>query len=167
MSSDLSLELANVHAAVTRWFTDETHQGFFATDARFRIVTWNRWMEIHSGHTASEIVGHSLFDIYHDAVARGIKECYESALAGRVTVVSHLLHRYILPFKPTNADLTLAEMPQSGHIGPLSHDGTVIGTITSLERSGPSTCRPSPCSTPITWNDKFSMRMYLPSGSCL
>ena len=30
MSSDLSLELANVHAAVTRWFTDETHQGFFA-----------------------------------------------------------------------------------------------------------------------------------------
>ena len=133
MPPELSLEPTNVQAAVTRWFTDETHQGFFATDTQFRIVAWNRWMEIHSGHSASEIVGRSLFDIYRDAIARGIKECYDSAIAGRVTVISHGLHRYILPFKPTNADLTLAEMPQSGHIGPLSHDDSVIGTITIIE----------------------------------
>jgi len=133
MSSELSLELTNVQAAVTQWFTDETHQGFFATDTQFRIVAWNRWMEIHSGHPASEIVGRSLLDVYRDAMARGIKECYDNAIAGRVTIISHGLHRYILPLKPTHSDLTLAEMPQSGHIGPLSHDGSVIGTITIIE----------------------------------
>jgi PAS domain S-box-containing protein len=127
------IDLARLQSAVTRWFTDETRQGFVATDVEFRIVVWNRWMEIHSGHPAAEIIGQSIFDIYPDAVDRGIREYYENAVAGRVTVVSHGLHRYILPVPSTNAALGVKEMPQSGHIGPLLDGDTVIGTVTILE----------------------------------
>jgi signal transduction histidine kinase/ActR/RegA family two-component response regulator len=133
MSPDLMMEIAKLQSAVTRWFTDETRQGFVATDVEFRIVVWNRWMEIHSGHAAEEIIGRSIFDVYPDAVDRGIKEYYENAVAGRVTVVSHGLHRYILPMPSTNAALGFAEMPQSGHIGPLLDGDTVIGTVTIFE----------------------------------
>ena len=133
MSPDLTMDLAKVESAVTRWFTDETRQGFVATDVEFRIVVWNRWMEIHSGHPAAEVVGRSIFDVYPDAVGRGIKEYYEAAVAGRVTVVSHALHRYIVPMPSTNVALGFKEMPQSGHIGPLLDGETVIGTVTILE----------------------------------
>jgi len=128
-----SLVLPQLQAAVTRWFTDETRQGFFVTDAQFRIAVWNRWMELHSGLSASEGMGRSLFALYTGAAGRGMKEYYEYALAGHVTVISHALHGYILPMRPTHPELEFTEMPQSGHIGPLSHDGMVIGTVTIVE----------------------------------
>jgi signal transduction histidine kinase/CheY-like chemotaxis protein len=133
MSAETSLDLSKVQAAVTRWVGDETRQGFFVTDTQLRVIVWNRWMELHSGHPAADMMGRSLFDVYKDAVARGIKEYYEQALAGHVTVISHALHRYILPMRPTHPDLAFNEMPQSGHIGPLSHGGAVIGTVTIVE----------------------------------
>jgi signal transduction histidine kinase/CheY-like chemotaxis protein len=133
MSAETSLDLSKVQAAVTRWVGDETRQGFFVTDTQLRVIVWNRWMELHSGHPAAGMMGRSLFDVYKDAVARGIKEYYEQALAGHVTVISHALHRYILPMRPTHPDLAFNEMPQSGHIGPLSHGGAVIGTVTIVE----------------------------------
>src|SRR5512138_739074 len=133
MSTELSLDLSKVQAAVTRWFADETRQGLFVTDTNFKVLVWNRWMDLHSGHTASEVIGCSLFELYKDALERGIKEYYELALQGHVTVISHALHRYVLPMRPTHAELPFTRMPQSGHIGPLSHDGHVIGTVTIVE----------------------------------
>ena len=133
MSAETSLDISKVQAAVTRWFSDETRQGFFVTDTQLRVIVWNRWMELHSGHSAAEMIGRSLFDVYKDAVARGIKEYYEQAVAGHVTVISHALHRYILPMRPTHPELAFNEMPQSGHIGPLSHAGVVVGTVTIVE----------------------------------
>lgn len=133
MGSELSLDLSRVQAALSRWFTSETRQGLFATDSQLRVIVWNRWMEIHSGHAASAVVGRALFDIYPDGLSRGVNEYYENALAGRVTVLSHGLHRYLVPMPPTNADLPFTAMPQSGHVGPLSDEGLVIGTVTILE----------------------------------
>ena len=133
MSPVLPLEHSKIHAALSRWFTEETHQGFFATDLELRVVVWNRWMEIHSGHSASEVVGRPLFGLFHDAMSRGVREYYENALAGHVTVISHGLHRFLLSMPPSNPDLPYKEMPQSGHIGPLSDGRSIIGTVTILE----------------------------------
>jgi signal transduction histidine kinase/ActR/RegA family two-component response regulator len=116
-----------------RWFTEQARQGFFATDQQYRVLVWNRWMEIHSGIAAADIVGRSIFEIYPDAVQRGICDYYTSALTGQVTIVSHGLHRHVLPFRPTNPDLHFDVMPQSGQIGPLIHDDAIIGTVTVLE----------------------------------
>jgi signal transduction histidine kinase/CheY-like chemotaxis protein len=133
MSANLSLELHRVHAAVSRWMIQDTRQGFFATDAQFRIVVWNRWMEIHSEYSAAEVHGRNVFELYPEAVSRGIQEYYANALAGHVTVISHGLHRHLLALAPTNENLSFAQMPQSGQIGPLLDDGVVVGTATLLE----------------------------------
>lgn len=133
MAPDLSLDLARLQAALMRRTTDETHQGIFATDMRFRVVLWNRWMEIHSRRSAHQVIGQSVFDLYPTLAERGTDECYAAALEGRVTMVSHGLHRFVLPFAPTNPDVGLTEMPQSGRIGPLLDGEEVIGTITIIE----------------------------------
>ena len=133
MGVDTSFELAKLHASVVHWVTEDTHQGCFVTDVQLRVVLWNRWMELHSGRSASEVLGRSLLDLYPEVSDREIKEYYQSALEGRVTILSHALHRYIIALPPTNSDLGFAHMPQSGRIGPLDDAGVLVGTVTIVE----------------------------------
>jgi len=131
--SESLVDVASVQAALSRWFAGDARQGLFATDTQFRIVIWNRWMEIHSGQLASAVIGRSLFDVCPDTVERGVKDYYQSALDGRVTVISHGLHRFLLSLPPTSGDFAFEQMPQSGHIAPLVDGDRVVGTVTVLE----------------------------------
>ena len=133
MDVDISFDLSKLHASVVRCVSEDTHQGFFVTDTQLRIVLWNRWMEIHSGRAAVEVLGRSLLELYPDVGEREIKEYYQSALEGRVTVLSHALHRFLLALPPSNPDAGFAHMPQSGRIDPLVDAGVLVGTVTIIE----------------------------------
>jgi signal transduction histidine kinase/ActR/RegA family two-component response regulator len=133
MGVETSFDLVKLNASVVRCVTEDTHQGFFVTDVQLRIVLWNRWMEIHSGRSASEVLGRSLLELYPDVGERDIKEYYQSALEGSVTILSHALHRYVLALPPTNIDAGFVHMPQSGRIGPLIDSGVLVGTVTTIE----------------------------------
>jgi signal transduction histidine kinase/CheY-like chemotaxis protein len=133
MAQNVSLESGRVDAALAHWLSHESQRGVFVTDAQFRLVVWNQWMEIHSGRLSSDVIGRVLFDLYPEAATRGIREHYEGAVEGSVTILSHAFHRFLLALPPTNTELGAAEMPQSAHIGPLSIDGTVIGTVTVID----------------------------------
>ncbi len=128
-----SMNAGRIPNALVRWFSELTHQGMFATDRDMRVIVWNRWMEVHAARPASEVVGRSLFELFPDAVARGIDHYYQAALAGQISVISYGLHRHVLRLPATNPDLGFSEMPQSGRIGPLSDDESVIGTVTTIE----------------------------------
>ena len=133
MGVETSPDLARLHASVVRCVTEDTHQGFFVTDLQLRVVLWNRWMEIHSGRSASDVLGQSLLDLYPEVGEREIKDYYQSALEGRITILSHGLHRFLLALPPTNAEAGIAHMPQSGRIGPLTDGGVLVGTVTTIE----------------------------------
>jgi signal transduction histidine kinase/CheY-like chemotaxis protein len=133
MAANLSLDSARLEAALAHWLSHETQRGVFVTDPQFRLLVWNQWMEVHSGRLSSDVIGTSLFDLYPEAATRGIRENYEGALEGAVTVLSHAFHRYLLALPPTNVALGAAEMPQSAHIGPLILDNAVLGTVTVID----------------------------------
>jgi len=121
-------------AATARWLSELTRAGVFATDADLKVVVWNRWMEIHSRHRASDVIGKSLLDTFPELATRELDRRYHAALAhGRVSVLSHGLHGYVLALAPTHPDLGLAQMPQSGHIAPLMDGDAIVGTITTIE----------------------------------
>jgi signal transduction histidine kinase/ActR/RegA family two-component response regulator len=105
----------------------------FATDRDLRVIVWNRWMEVHTHRSASEAVGRLLTELYPDLAARGVDQYYRDALAGRISVISYGLHKYVLNLPATTRELGFSEMPQSGRIGPLSDGESVIGTVTTLE----------------------------------
>lgn len=133
MGADPSMPAARLASSLVRWFSELTYQGMFATDCELRVIVWNRWMELHSGRPAREAVGRPLTDLCPDLAVRGLDQYYEDALAGRISVISHGLHGYVVRMPPANPELGFSEMPQGGRIGPLFDDDTVIGTVTTIE----------------------------------
>jgi signal transduction histidine kinase/ActR/RegA family two-component response regulator len=123
-----------LHAALSDWLVELTYEGIFATDGDLRVISWNRWMEIHTKMPASAVVGQPLLTLFPDFDARGLAGRYQEALDnGRVSVLSHGLHRYVIAMRPTNPDVDLAEMPQFGRISPLRDGDEIIGTVTTIQ----------------------------------
>ncbi len=125
---------AHVQAALSRWFTELTTAGIVVTDEALRVTAWNRWMELHTRRSAADVLDRPLFELFPDLVSRGLDARYAEALRdGRVSMLSHGLHGYVVALPATHPDLGLFEMPQSGRIAPLRDGDAVIGTITVIE----------------------------------
>jgi len=60
MTSDLK-DTELLHFAANR-----IEVGILAIDRSMRVVVWNRFLEAHSGKSATEVVGLSLFDAFPD-----------------------------------------------------------------------------------------------------
>jgi PAS domain S-box-containing protein len=115
--------------ATLRWFRDHAAHGIFVTDAALRVQSWNEWLVEATGITAGEVMGQPLFDVFPSFVERGFDQYFAEALNGHVKILSHSLHRFILPVDRVSGQ----PMPQSGRIAPLMADGLVVGTITLVE----------------------------------
>jgi PAS domain S-box-containing protein len=119
-------------ALTLRWFNDLAAQGVLTTDAQLRIRGWNHWLEVHSGKSASDMIGRDLLEAFPELVERGLHEYYRAVLAGEVKLLSHRLHRFLLRFGPPGGG-SLPHMQQSVRIAPLQSDGLVVGTITVID----------------------------------
>ncbi|HUQ88594.1 MAG TPA: ATP-binding protein [Vicinamibacterales bacterium] len=115
-------------AGLLRWFENHATQGLFTTDCELRIRTWNRWMATASGLDGDDVIGRPLFEVLPSLVERSLDSDYLQALGGQSKILSHTLHRYLVPCP--QADGTM--MPQSGRIAPLIDDTAVVGTITLI-----------------------------------
>ncbi|MFQ5593379.1 MAG: HD domain-containing phosphohydrolase [Anaerolineae bacterium] len=125
--------MADWNQAILRWLNDSANQGILITDAELNIRGWNKWLEVHSGRPATEMVGQNLLEMYPKLVERGLDRYYRNVLAGEVQVLAQRFHRYLLPM-PAGADANgFSLMPQSAQIAPLIENGQVFGTITAIE----------------------------------
>ncbi|KAB8142579.1 PAS domain-containing protein [Chloroflexia bacterium SDU3-3] len=113
------------------WFQDLTGQGIVVADLALRIRSWSRWMEMHSGHRAADVLGQDLRTLYPDLQARNLVRYFELALGGQTTVLSQRLHRYLFPMP--SSDPAFPHMQQSARIGPLIRDGAVAGVVVVID----------------------------------
>jgi PAS domain S-box-containing protein len=126
-------------AAVLEWLQTLAVQGVMITDADLVIRGWNGWLETHSGRRAAEVLGRPLLQVWPDLVARGLDHHYRDALGGQVRVVAQALHGYLFAMPRRVGDE--APMPQSARIAPLTADGRVVGTITTVDDVSDRTLR--------------------------
>jgi signal transduction histidine kinase/ActR/RegA family two-component response regulator len=134
-SSNVGKRALGVDALATatlQWFRDYAAQGIFTTDTDLRVRTWNRWLVAATGLAEDEVLDRQLFEIFPTFVDRGFDQFYAEALSGQVKVLSHTLHRYIVP-APLRGDDRPGHMPQSGRIAPLVGESGIVGTITVIE----------------------------------
>jgi PAS domain S-box-containing protein len=112
-----------------RWFQDHIGQGLFTTDRALLIRSWNRWMESATGIEATAAIGLPLFDVIPSLAERGLDSHFRDALDGQAKVLSHTLHRHLVPCAREDG----TQMPQSARIAPLMQGSNVVGTITLIE----------------------------------
>lgn len=112
---------------------DHLDQGVFITDPRLQIIYWNHWLEKHSGHQASAIVGRNLLEVFPELATRDKDVYYRKALAGQMVLLAHRFHQYLLQMPPEIANQHLLHMPQSAKIVPIIEEEQIIGTLTIID----------------------------------
>jgi len=125
--------MANLNDALITWFDNDNTQGVFVTDTRLEIKRWNRWLETNTGHSAADVLGRNLLEIYPDLKARGLDEKYRLARQGQIVMLAHHFHRYLLPIPLPREDSLFSEMRQSVQIAPLTEGEKVVGIVTVIE----------------------------------
>ena len=121
-------DLATVESAMLEWAQNHGDRGVFTTDTNLRVKSWNSWLAIATGVTPAEAIGQPLLELFPSLVERGLDLGYREALAGQVKILSHSLHRFILP-----SVSGVEQMPQRGQISPLAGKGRIVGTLTLVE----------------------------------
>ncbi len=101
--------------------SDMINIGLVVLDADLKVHFWNRWMALHSGITAEEITGQSLFSFFPDLEnARFQRNCRSVFAFGNFAFFSQKLHRYLFPFRPSYAYQSSYDfMQQSCTMGPI------------------------------------------------
>jgi PAS domain S-box-containing protein len=129
MAPHISRTDADFSRGMLRWFEDHAGQGLFTTDRDLKLTTWNRWLVTATGMTGEQVLGQPLFEIAPTLVERGFDVYYREALTGLAKVLSHTLHRQLLPCPRPDGEL----MPQTARIAPLLDGEQIVGTITIID----------------------------------
>jgi PAS domain S-box-containing protein len=123
----------SIDAAITsgmlRWFEDHAAQGLFTTDCDFIIRSWNHWLESATALNAEDVIGRPLFEVVPSLVERGVDQYYREAATGLSKILSHTLHRHLLPSKRGSGE----QMAQSACIAPLMNGERIVGVITVID----------------------------------
>src|SRR3954469_345346 len=122
-----------LEAATLEWIDRFAPYGVIATDSDLRVLSWNHWMQTHSGREVASVVGKPLFELYPDLVQRRISAHFERALKGEVNVISTALHGYLIPLPPSLRESGFEFMRQTVRIAPLTIAEEIVGTIIIIE----------------------------------
>jgi diguanylate cyclase (GGDEF)-like protein/PAS domain S-box-containing protein len=102
--------------------------GIVILDTELKIQKWNRWMEIHSGIEAGDVVGKSALESFPNLDnPKFIRSCKSVFSFGNFCFFSQKLHGYLFPFKSTSyVGSEFEYMQQSCAMGPLRDENNEI-----------------------------------------
>jgi diguanylate cyclase (GGDEF)-like protein len=96
--------------------------GILAVDRKMRVVVWNRFLEAHSGRSASEVVGRLLFDAFPELPRRWLERKIESvAVLKNFSFTSWRQRPYLFKFRH--------HRPITGGIDAMRQDCTFLPVI--------------------------------------
>ncbi|MET0753486.1 MAG: ATP-binding protein [Pyrinomonadaceae bacterium] len=124
---------SSLDTAMLRWMSEFAAQGLLVTDEKLNIRFCNKWFEKQSGKSEKDLIDGNLLEIFPELKTRGFDRFYSDALGGQSRILSHRLHKYLLPMAPSAGVAAFAQMQQSARISPLFDGDKVIGTITVIE----------------------------------
>lgn len=110
---------------------DTVNFGLVVFDRGMTIQYWNRWMAMHSGIPAEDVVGKSVLDRFPQLnTARFNKNCKAVLTFGNFAFFSQKLHGFLFPFKPVSSFGSRFDMmQQSCSMGPLRSENNGISGV--------------------------------------
>ncbi|MDC7124408.1 MAG: diguanylate cyclase [Spirochaetales bacterium] len=118
-----------------RQIIDAVNQGIVLIDQQYRIVGWNRWMEIHSGITSQDIANSNLFEKYPNLDnSTFVRSCKSVFKFGNYIFFSQKLHNYLFPFESIGAYTTRHNMMQQRcTIAPIRSDEEITNIVITVQ----------------------------------
>jgi two-component system, sensor histidine kinase and response regulator len=110
--------------------------GLVVLNRDLMVVEWNRWMELHSGISADEIINHPISEFYPDLAEGSFVRSIKSVFAfGNYVSYSQKLHHYLFPMRNPHVSFDLLpQMQQHCTFGPLRDEsGAIIGAFISVQ----------------------------------
>ena len=115
------------------WMFEFALIGLLITDENLRIRSCNKWFEKQSEKSEKDLIDRNLLEVFPDLKTRGFDRYYKDALGGQSRILSHRLHKYLLPMPPSTSVTSFGQMQQSARISPLFEGERLVGTITVIE----------------------------------
>ena len=111
------------------WMGDALDVGAFAVDSDLIVTSWNRWLELATGQSASDVVGRHFSEI--GVPCRSTAEAaLVRAVGGATVVLSHALHGFFFDVPPAVGFEGIARMQQSVRLLPIPGlDGMPKGAV--------------------------------------
>lgn len=119
-----------------RQILDAVNHGIVILSSDYKVLDWNRWMEIHSGISRDIILNTSIFNHYPNLSYPGFTRSCKSVLKfGNYIFFSQKLHNYLFPFKTIGSYSVQHEMmQQSCTIVPMrEEDGSICKVIITVQ----------------------------------
>lgn len=105
--------------------------GMVVIDHQLTVLRWNRWMEIHSGIKANDIVGKPITEKYPTLNSSSFSRIVMSVFTfGNYAYYSQKLHKYLFAMKnPHASSVTFPEMQQHCTFGPIRNEQQEIESV--------------------------------------
>jgi diguanylate cyclase len=115
---------------------DIINLGIVIIDSTYRVLEWNRWMEIQSGIKKEDIINSIIFNHYPQLSSTSFTRGCKAVLKfSNIVFLSQKLHNYLFPFKTTGSHSNIFEyMQQSCTMAPVREDdGTITGILITIQ----------------------------------
>lgn len=110
--------------------------GLVILDRNLMVTGWNRWMELHSGISAADVVGCQVCETFPDLSRSSFLRIVKGVLAfGNYASYSQKLHKFLFPMKnPHSSHGQLPQMQQNCTVGPLRNEQReIIGVYITVQ----------------------------------
>ena len=114
-----------------RQIFDTISMGLVVLDRNLIVTGWNRWMELHSGIPATDVVGRTITDLYPALSEGSFHRIVKSVFAfGNYASYSQKLHKHLFPMKnPHGSSVQLPLMQQNCTFGPIRDEHRTISAV--------------------------------------
>ncbi|CAJ0686168.1 Adaptive-response sensory-kinase SasA [Ralstonia mannitolilytica] len=102
--------------------------GVFSVDRHMRILSWNRFMQYHSGRSADEVLGQDMFALFPELPEKWLRKKIESVFVLGVSAYTSWEHRpYLFRFRHTRPITdTIEWMQQNCSFIPIEDERGVV-----------------------------------------
>lgn len=111
------------------WLEEYIIWGILITDTNFKVIFWNKWLEVNTGIKKEKIIGQNIFEVLPEI--KRFENYFQQVLQGSSVILSQKFHKYLIPIEIKDEEYKY--MQQAVQMFPLLEGNVVKGVITIIE----------------------------------
>uniref|UniRef100_A0A7C3MIE7 Diguanylate cyclase n=1 Tax=Dictyoglomus thermophilum TaxID=14 RepID=A0A7C3MIE7_DICTH len=116
-------------SSLITWLEEYSIWGIFITDTNFKVIFWNKWLEVNTGIKKENIIGQNIFEVLPEI--KKFESYFQQVLQGSSVILSQKFHKYLIPIEIKDKEYKY--MQQTVQMFPLLEGNVEKGIIAIIE----------------------------------